>query len=413
MLVRRFSSVALAAALCLLPAGLAVQPPADPLPKDAKAAPGKQVKLTNGKTVRLVPREQLRIKRMGTRTLTIPKHLKGLAAAVPTVPAAYDWTKGNAIDFPILGNDKFGCCFYAASAHAVQTWNGMRDAPVAFDRDALVNQYLKISGGDNGLFDSQMFPEFQAGIVGPNGPHKILDYMAVNPADAQAVALAQWAFGGTMYTCALLDTWLGAATPGQLWDKGGTPQPDAGHAVLLNGKNAKGNYILQTWGFSPPIELTPAGMLAADPELIVSFSAEWFDPVTGKAPNGMSYADAAALWVSLGGHTLPPFTPVGPNPPPQPAGGFTGTLTYVNGVLTAVTPGAGPPPVAGPTVEADLKAAGVHPTVIADVLQLLVDVKAKKGIPVIAADVLKIINDLSTAADKLGRREDPCRALAA
>jgi hypothetical protein len=215
-----------------------------------------------------------------------------------------------------------------------------------------------------------------------------------------------------------LTGWEANIQPGMIWDAGTPVDPNAGHAIILDTYDAaKKVYGLETWGLKPEVVLTQAGLEASQPELIVHFSLEWFNP-QGKTPNGDSYEDMAALWVSLGGRQLPPSPfgpPVPPTPPvppippvppvpvpPAPGGGFTGTLTYVNGVLTAVTPG-GVAPVPAGGVEADLKAAGVSPAVIADVLQLLSDVKAKKGIVVIAGDVIKIIADLSTSGEKVGR----------
>lgn len=97
----------------------------------------------------------------------------------------------------------------------------------------------------------------------------------------------------------------------------------------------------------------------------------------------------------------PPVPPT-PNPPvpptpPAPGTGFTGTLTYANGALMSATAGPAPAPVG---VEADLKAAGVNPAVIGDVLQLIADVKNKAGMATIAADLVRLIADLSTPAAK-------------
>ncbi len=395
--------------------------PAAAVPANFKAgAVGQNSVLTlpDGKTFVLVPREQMRVK-AGTRSACIPRHLKAALATLPIPPPTYDWTKGNTIAFPILGNDQVGDCYYASSCHAVQLWMAMNGMPVTFSQAAVIARYRKLSGGDNGLSDSDIFGnnhngEFYGGIVGPNGPHKILDHMTVDPSDAQAMALTQWAFGGHTYTCSLCNQWLNNAKPGALWDRG-TPNPSAGHAIILSGKNAKGNYSLQTWAFNPPIEVTPAGILSSDPEIIVCFSVEWFDPQTGKAPNGLTYDELATLWKTLGGRTLPPspFTPptpvppvpvppipVPPAPPPVPGTGWSGTITLTNGVVTAVTPG-GVAPVG--EFEAKLKAAGFNPAVVlADLLQLATDVRAKAALSVIMTDLFKIAADVGFSDPKVG-----------
>lgn len=385
--------------------------------------------LPDGQTIRLVPRDKMRAK-AGTRSLTIPRHSKTILATLPIPPPTFDWTKGDTVAFPILGNDQYGDCYYAAMCHLAQTYAAMVGTPVTFDVNKVVARYKKLSGGDNGLSDSDVLGsnhngEFYGGIVGPSGPHKILDHLLVDPSDAQAVDLAMWAFGGVMYTASLCNEWVANPKPGQVWDKGHA-NPNYGHAIVLNGKNADLSRKLQTWAFNPPIRHTQAGLESSDPEVIVCFSMEWFDPTTGKAPNGMSYDDLSALWKTLGGRQMPPSpfappaptppTPVppvpvppGPNPPvpPIPGQGFTGTLVYQNGVLIGV----GTAPAPAGTVEEKLKAAGWNPQAIADIMQLVSDMAAKKGFQVYIADVLKIMADLSAAnaAEKVGylyRREE-------
>ena len=51
------------------------------------------------------------------------------------------------------------------------------------------------------------------------------------------------------------------------WTNAGPADPENGHAMLITGRNAGGGYDVQTWGFRPPINLTPAGLAASDPVL--------------------------------------------------------------------------------------------------------------------------------------------------
>lgn len=89
-----------------------------------------------------------------------------------------------------------------------------------------------------------------------------------------------------------------------------------------------------------------------------------------------------------------PIPPTPPAPPPPTGAGFTGTLTYSNGVLTTITPGGTTPTV---TLQDDLTSNGVNPAVIVDVLQLVTDLKNKAGFATIALDVAKIISDFGAA----------------
>lgn len=264
-----------------------------------------------GRTVVLVDRDRLRWRRHG-RTFRVPAHLKGLRSA-PTPPASWDWGQG--LSYPILGNDQYGDCYYAAMCHGSQTWTGHSTGyEYQFDEQAVINRYLAISGGDNGLSDSDIEPEWKGGIVGPGGPRKVLDFLTIDPADANAHALACWAFGGNVYTAALPDAWVVNPQPGDVWDVA-APDQSNGHAMWQTGRDGSGRWVTQTWGFTPPIAVTQAGLAGSDPELLAVFSLDWFN-AAGVAPNGMDYADLAALWVQCGGAALPP-SPFGP-PPPTP-----------------------------------------------------------------------------------------------
>lgn len=270
------------------------------------------------RSVIFVPRDLMRRKNP-TRQFRVPFHLVAVRESVPVPPAVFSWSKNGEIDFPILGNDRYGCCYYSAVAHGSQCFAANSSGPVTFDEAKLIRRYLEISGGDNGLSDSQIMPEWQQGIIGPRGPHQILDEMNVDPTDAESVRVAMFYFTGLIYTAALLDSWLSNMRPGAVWDDAGRPNQSAGHAVFLTGVNAHGNYECQTWGFRPCVELTPAGMRKADPELIVAFSLDQFDK-NGKHPSGLTYDQLASLWVTCGGNPLPPspFPDPGPGPGPGP-----------------------------------------------------------------------------------------------
>lgn len=277
--------------------------------------------LPDGRTVFLVNRDQMRRTRHG-RTFAIPFHLAAIAARIPTPPTVVDWTKGDTINFPMLGNDREGDCYYVAILKQVIAWLANNGTSVSFDTAAVLRRYEQISGGDNGLADQDVFPEFMAGILGPNGPHKILGSLTIRPTDRASIKLAMWLFGPLLYTASLPDQWLNNAGPGATWDRA-SPDPQNGHAMLLARVNSDGTYADETWGFNPPIRLTPAGLEGSDAEVITCFSLEWFNPQTGFAPNGLHYADLAPLWAQLGGSTLPPspFPAPSPNPDPGPGPG--------------------------------------------------------------------------------------------
>lgn len=265
-----------------------------------------------GRTVCLVPREKMRRRPTARKFSLVPSF------AVP-VPTAWDGSKGRSIVYPILGNDTEGDCYYADGLHCVQTWTGNVATEAQFDAATVLARYEVISGGDNGLDDATIFAEWKGGLVGPNGLHKILDDMTVDPNDDVAIRAAMFYFCGGSWTAALPDAWVNIAAPGVVWDTG-TPDPNNGHAMHLSGYDP--TYLFpETWGFDQAVKLTSAGRKSADPEVTVQFSLDMFDPATGIAPsNGMGYDDLAALWVQCGGATLPPnpFNNVPPPPSPTP-----------------------------------------------------------------------------------------------
>lgn len=279
-------------------------------------------------TIRLNDRNAMR-RQQPHRLMSVPFDAMEKASPLPTPPATIDWSRGNTLQFPILGNDRFGDCFYCAAVHASQTFTGNAGVEDTFDANAVIQAYTRLSGGDNGLSADLMFGEWKRGLVG--GQHKIIDDMAINPTDQSAMALGAYLFGGLIFTLGIPDAWLAGRGPGpgSVWDAGPGVQADRnnGHAVWFTGKNSQG-YQVQTWGLNPPVVLTPAGVGVCDPAADVVFSLDWFD-TAGVAPNGYSYDQLAAFWVQLGGHQLPPSpfvpgpvppTPIPPGPtPPSPA----------------------------------------------------------------------------------------------
>jgi hypothetical protein len=310
----------LAILFMLLPAIALAQPPKDKtVIVPAPNVPG-------GKVV-LVPRDQLRAG-PGVKTARLPRGIRAAAESnqIP-VPATWDWTKNNTIKMPIYGNNQYGDCYYVAPVKVFQMWNGMNGKELLFDTNAIVRRYLQLSGGDNGLSDSDVFPEVKAGIVGPNGPHKMLDVLIVPSTDNTALDLTEWAFGPHMFTFTVYSNFMNVG-PGTVLN-GNTGGVQGGHAVAISGKTADGKRKLETWGIQPSVLITDNWVRGVDPEFIACFSLEWFNS-EGYAPNGEHYTTLAPLWESLGGKRLP----ASPFPPPKKPGP-TAELTADHSAVTA------------------------------------------------------------------------------
>ena len=354
-----------------------------------------------GCNVVLVPRRSLR----GTRAKRYASVHRESAAAIPPTPASCDWTKNRTLQFPIQGNDREGDCFEAAEAHFIGAVTGNVGKEIVYTADQVLQVYHDITGpGDNGTSSDQIFPYMeQTGY--PNG-QKIIDYMDVPPADAASVQAAIYFFGGVTLTIGIPDAWLNASPQqGSIWDAGpGVTADDAnGHAIYLPGYGGlwPQGYGLETWGFD--LTITPAGVAAADAEIFAVWTDSWFDPSTHKAPNGYTRDQLAWVWQAMGGKPIPGANPIPPTPNPTP------TPIPPSPIPPSPVP---PSPIAYPTyridtatwlatpetssgsLKAELAEAGLSLKIIADVIQLVDDIKAKADLPTVMADVVKILTDL-------------------
>ncbi len=281
------------------------------------------------------------------------KNLRAAAGAwpVPTLPCGYT-TVNNAI-VPIDGNDKLGDCGEAMACHVdnVLTLRATGSAST-FSQSAIEAQYMKVSGGDNGLDEQQVTEQIWAppsGIAGASPPGAVLyDHLDLVTLDAPTV---QGAIGSQGFVCmafSVPDAWINSFDPdgGAIWDAPAVPDPNNGHFVALVGVLANGNYILLTWGSW--VELTPAGLQVCDAELFTGFSPRAFNPSTGIDFNGDTYASKAALWVSMGGNTLPPSPFPTPTPTPTPTPSPTPTPPPTPAPTPTPTP-VPPSPTPSPT----------------------------------------------------------------
>lgn len=232
----------------------------------------------------------------------------------PPIALPIDWTKADSLQFPMDGNDQYGDCMYAAACHTDQTLTGNAGTESTFDAGSIVQAYLRLAGGDNGLDEGQIIDEWTKGLCG-NSSAVIYDALDVDATNPKLMQACLYLFGGVFFMLDVPDRWVRIAATDAVWDVPARADQNNGHGVMWNGCDAKGRYKLQTWGTH--LWLTPAGVSVCDPSAFVVFSPRWFN-AEGIAPNGMNYDQLAALWVELGGATLPPnpFRP--PVPPPSP-----------------------------------------------------------------------------------------------
>ncbi len=309
--------------------------------------------LPDGTFVRTVPPAQLKVK--GAKKFALAAE----PLKLPPAPTTFDYAKdksGKSIPFPMHGNDRYGDCFYVAPIHMTESIRGVWGKPITFADKDIINRYLKVAGGDNGMYDDQILPEWKQGIIGPNGPFKIIDYATIDPADSKSVKSATYYLGGCVTTHSLRTTWMANAKEGAVWTNDGRIDPSAGHAIHCCGVNPAGNMVMTTWGMK--VQLTDAGLANSQAEVIVVVALDWFD-AKGYTPNGTHYNEIAEFWLTGTGRRLPvglfPDPTPNPPPPPNPTQGITGveTLTYADGRLVNRTFTPGTAPTAFPNVDRD------------------------------------------------------------
>lgn len=251
-----------------------------------------------------------------------------LRGSWPAATLPIDWAKS--LSFPILGNDQYGDCMYAAACHADQTMTGNVGTESTFNEQTVIQDYLRLAGGDYGLDDSTLIPAWQKGI-GSNPQATIVDTLSIDPTNVQLCQSAMQQFGFIFFEFAVPDAWINSFQTGAIWDAPARADPANGHGVIWNGVDSNGNYKLQTWGSW--VWITPAGVNECDPGAFVAFSQRWFNS-QGYAPNGQHITQLAAVWQSVGGNPIPtsvisaypspsPTPPVPPTPPIPPTPGPT------------------------------------------------------------------------------------------
>ena len=272
-----------------------------------------------------------------------PERSFQLALPIPTLPI--DWTKSGTLLFPMNGNGRLGDCMEAMAAHADNAMTGNAGSESSFDEKALESQYLRASGGDNGLDEGTLLSQcWQPGLAGVKEA-TYYDALDVDPTDVKLMQAAMALFGNVCFMLDVPAAWIRNFDTGCLWDAPARADQNNGHGVFLSGVDAQGRYRVQTWGTY--CWLTQAGVGVCDASAFVVFSPRWFN-AQGIAPNGLTYDQLAQYWVEAGGKPLPPSPFVNTPPAPVP------------------TPPAPPPPVPTPTP-------GPLPVNIEQLVQKLID----------------------------------------
>ena len=270
-------------------------------------------------------------------------HFKLEAGKKNAVQLPIDWVK--TIPFPMDLNDTYGDCYYAAGCHMDNLWTGNAGTESQFSLSAIKSRYFALSGGDNGLGDSDMQGEMMNRYLADLPAAKIISWANVDPNNAEAVQTAIQRYGCVAFTFVVANNWINNSDTGAVWDASTFRANNNGHAVVLGGVDKDGKYKLLTWGTY--MWITPAGVRVCDPGAWAAFSVRWFDS-HGYAPNKMHITELAKQWKADTGKEIPegvvnafpppgdvppPVPPPTPTPPPAPGSMNQMTLT-INGVTS-------------------------------------------------------------------------------
>jgi hypothetical protein len=239
-----------------------------------------------------------------------------LTGDLPAIPAAVDYDKAVAGDWPMYGNDQYGDCVFAMLGHAIETWTANAGSISLVTNQDVLQGYSDVTGfdpsdpsTDNGTVVQDALSWWRkTGMAG----HKILAFAQVDhtsPAEMEAAAAL---FGEVLLAINFPNSAMTQFNAGKPWDvvrnDGGI---EGGHAICsARYDSAAKQWTVITWGKEQPV--TFAFLAKYLEESWVAISPEWI-AANGKTPSGLDLAGLGEAFASLTGEPNP-F----PNDPPQP-----------------------------------------------------------------------------------------------
>lgn len=235
---------------------------------------------------------------------------KKYMTAMPAPPDSATWS-AKVLSSPegpyqMDGNDQYGDCEFASAMHGRVTFLANANPPIVQpDVPYCINQYLQLSGGDNGLEPLTMLDFWRKTGIGKSH-HKIHAYGTLDPDDSTSVMQAISAFGGIFWTLELPDACYkdDAMTIPWVYDGPFTgewaPDPNLGHGVWVPDYTSSNSEITGmsavTWGEVKPMNYPFFEACNYIPYVVIDKS--WIES-GGVAPSGFDMEqldeDLAAL----------------------------------------------------------------------------------------------------------------------
>ena len=303
--------------VAILGLGLLAATPACQLPApEKKRSPAPTVSLlcSNAHASEAETRQTLKaIPKLGITAHFTPRQFmdrhqypKARLTRTPATALPCDCTGNQTVSCPMLGNDQYGDCGPVMCAHLLQieTYGQGKSGftEVQVDQSALIQQYLQVSGGDNGT-DEDM-------LVGPDGilmsgltgdpSLTVVDHLDFDITDQKLTQYLIDNYYTVQLAWSVPDEFIQTFGTGKLYSAPGIPDPNNGHYTPLSDVDAKGNYGLWTWGTY--CWVSQAFVNSVQPQAFVTLGARQFN-AQGYDSKGRHVSQQAAIWVQLGGNS--------------------------------------------------------------------------------------------------------------
>jgi hypothetical protein len=167
---------------------------------------------------------------------------------LPPPPAFCAWD-GKLSRLTMAGNDDYGDCVYASSAHMTQIATANESTEVIPSDADVVREYLAFTGGrDNGANILDALKSWRkkgdSGLWG----QPLWAFVAIDPTNHEQLQQAISILGAVKFGVDLPTGWRNA----DIWDLDGRPGSWGGHDVCALGYDSKYVYVY-TWGEKVPV----------------------------------------------------------------------------------------------------------------------------------------------------------------
>lgn len=201
----------------------------------------------------------------------------------------------------MLGNDKYGDCEWAESAHSVMALSSLKGAPVKFTDEGVLSDYAACTGFDpndpntdqgTDMHQSMAYKRKTGIIDASNKRHKIGAYLSLEPGNWSQLLEAFHVYEDISIGIAFPDYAMDQFNRGKPWSVvSGAPEPTEGHAINVVGRPKSRSLYIVTWGQLQ--EMTNAFYAKYCDEAYVYVSQE--DLVAGKSPTGYDLSELNSI----------------------------------------------------------------------------------------------------------------------